>query len=146
MKYALQVKPQLEMSHTHIRVARPAAARKPWLERLFFSVAAVLAMLTVFLILWDRPREPFVVEHGQILETRIMVDSILQGRFGGRIHYRLEARVSYDLAGSRQHRWMTADTLSASHEVIAAQAAGNPKNCLVYWEPDHPENARCHME
>lgn len=134
------------MSHTHIRVARPAAPRKPQLERLALSIAAILALLTAFLILWDRPHEPVVVEHGQILETRIVVDDIRQGRFGGRIHYRLEARVSYDLAGTPQDRGLTADTLSAEREVIAAQAARSPKNCLVYWKPDHSENARCHME
>lgn len=134
------------MSRTHIRVAPPIASRKPWLEGTALVVGALLALLLVFFILWDRPHEPFVVTHGKVLDTRILVDDIRQSRFGGRIYYRLEARVSYDLGGTPQDRWLTADTLSAEREVIAAQVARNPKNCLVYWKPNHPENARCHLD
>lgn len=134
------------MSHSHIRVAPPIARRRPWLELTFFVAFSLLALLFLLFVLWDRPHEPAIVEHGRILDTRIVVDDIRHGRFGGRIYYRLEVRVRYDLAGSPQDRWMVADTLSKSRELVAAQVAAHPEKCLVYWQPGHPNAPRCTLE
>ncbi len=77
---------------------------------------------------------------------RIVVDGIRQSIYGGRISYRLEVRVNYDLVGTPQDRWITTDTVTSAREEMAAKIARNPKQCLVYWKPNHPESARCHLE
>jgi hypothetical protein len=134
------------MSHSHIRVCKPLPPRKPWLERTFIVTYVLLVAVVFLFIWWDRPHEPNIVTEGKILATRIVVDNIRHTRFGGRVDYRLEAHVSYDLNGSPQDRWLTADTVGTSRETIAAQIDGNPRNCLVYWRPNHPESARCQLQ
>lgn len=134
------------MSRSHVRVPKPASPRKPWLERAFLVAFVLLVVAALLFIWWDRPHEPNFVTEGKILESRIVVDDIRDSRYGGRIDYRLETRVSYDLDGKSVDRWLTADTVSTSRELIAAQVAGNPRNCLVYWRPNHPENARCRLQ
>jgi hypothetical protein len=134
------------VSRPHIRVAKPVARRKPWLERAFFVSFALLVLAGILFVLWDRPHEPFETTHGRVLDMRIVVDGIRQSIYGGRISYRLEVRVNYDLVGTPQDRWITTDTVTSAREEMAAKIARNPKQCLVYWKPNHPESARCHLE
>src|SRR5271168_5306798 len=114
------------MSRSHIRVSVATAPRKPWLERMFAVGFAILFATIPIFIVWDRPHEPDIISEGKILGTRIVVDNIRHSLFGGRIDYRLEAHVTYNLDGKSQDRWLTADTVSKSRDLIAAQVAGNP--------------------
>jgi hypothetical protein len=82
---------------------------------------------------------------GKILETRIVVDHIRESYYGGRILYRIEARVKYQIQNGQQERWMAASEATSEREVLSFRLEPSPINCLVHWPPKHPENARCQL-
>ena len=134
------------MSHSHIRVPRPAPQRDPWLE---FVVAASIVVLVALLAFGGFVGRSFdetnVTATGSILETRIVVDHILDSQYGGRIFYRIEARTSYEFQGQSQDRWLTASEITTARELLQAKLASRPKYCVVYWVPGHSENAKCRL-
>jgi hypothetical protein len=83
---------------------------------------------------------------GTVKESRMVVDHTSEGQFGGTIYDRMELRVSYAAAGEQQDRWLTASDVTSDRDWLAAKLASHPKTCQVYWDPRHPENARCRLE
>jgi hypothetical protein len=82
---------------------------------------------------------------GTILEIRKVVDSTRDTLYGGSISYRLEAHVQYVANGQMQDRWLRAsDDLTRESQLV--KLAAHPTKCLVYWPPNHPENAKCSLK
>jgi hypothetical protein len=82
---------------------------------------------------------------GKISETRIVVDHTVESLYGGRIFYRIEAHVTYEIQGQSQDRWVTASEITSLHDMLVAKLARHPQSCQIYWTPDHPENAKCRL-
>lgn len=79
---------------------------------------------------------------GKILEIRKVVDHTRDTLYGGKISYRAEAHVQYLADGRLQDRWLhRSDDLT--QEGLLLKLASHPTESLVYWSPNHPENARC---
>jgi hypothetical protein len=80
-----------------------------------------------------------------ILEIRKVVDNTRDTLYGGKINYRLEAHVQYVADGQLQDRWLRASD-DLTRESLLLKLAAHPTNCLVYWPPNHPENAKCSLK
>jgi len=134
------------MSHTHVRA--PKAEPPPPPKLLPLLIAGTLVGLFCVLYVAGRIRDSaydtsHLTTQGKISETRIVVDHILDTSWGGKIFYRLEAHVAYQIDGQTQDRWLTASGVDASREFLSLKLANHPQTCQVYWSPGHPENARC---
>ena len=81
---------------------------------------------------------------GKILEIRKVVDHTRDTLYGGKISYRVEAHVRYLADGQTQDRWVRASD-DLSQEGLLLKLAAHPTECLVYWPPSHPENAKCSL-
>ena len=139
------------MSHTHIHVQ--ASKPKVQLTASFWLlvIAGMGACLLLALIVAARIRDSaFDTSHltaeGKISEIRIVVDHNSESIYGGRIHYRIEAHVIYEIQGQNQDRWVTASVTTPLREMLAAKLARHPQICQIYWAPDHPETARCRLD
>ena len=87
---------------------------------------------------------PHETATGTILEIRKEVDNTRDTLYGGKINYRLEAHVQY-VDGQMQDRWLRAsDDLTRESQLV--KLAAHPTTCLVYWPPNHPENAKCSLK
>jgi hypothetical protein len=82
---------------------------------------------------------------GKISEIKIVVDHTVDSMYGGRIFYRIEAHVTYEIEGQSQDRWVTASEITSFREMLKAKLARQPQSCQIYWTPGHPENARCRL-
>jgi hypothetical protein len=82
---------------------------------------------------------------GKILEIRKVVENTRDTLYGGKINYRLEARVQYLAGGQMQDRWLRASD-DLTPESLLVKLASHPTKCLVYWPPNHPENAKCSLK
>ena len=82
---------------------------------------------------------------GKILEIRKVVDHTSDSIYGGKISYRAEAHVRYLADGQMQDRWIRASD-GLSQENLLLKLAVHPTECLVYWSPRHPDNAKCSLK
>lgn len=82
---------------------------------------------------------------GTILEIRKVFDNARDTLYGGKINYRLEAHVQYVADGQMQDRWLRASD-DLTRESLPLKLAAHPTKCLVYWLPNHPENAKCSLK
>jgi hypothetical protein len=137
------------MSHSHIRVRESPPRRNYWLEAAFgiFFVALVAVASLYAIRIWH---PLYDLDHltalGNVSDTRIVIDHIRDSPYGGKIFYRIEAQVSYEIDGQTQNRWLTASETTTERGRLASKLAGSPKTCQVYWLPDHPENPRCRFK
>jgi hypothetical protein len=137
------------MSRNRKRVPAPAPRRKRWIKVLvvvvlLLTVAALLVKRTPWAA--GRLRAPRVTVSGTVLDTRVVVDHTSDSRQGGLVFYRIEAHVRYEFQGQTQDRWLTASNATTARELLDAIIAKQPPNCLVFWTPNHPENAKCLLE
>jgi hypothetical protein len=134
------------MSHSHIRVPRPSPQSRPWGEVvLAVSVFVAIALLAFGSFVGWQSNEDHTSATGSILETRIVLDHIVDSQYGGGIYYRIEARTSYEFQGQSQDRWLTASEITTARELLQVKLASHPKYCVVYWVPGHAENAKCRL-
>jgi hypothetical protein len=82
---------------------------------------------------------------GKILEMRKVVDHTRDTLYGGKISYRAEAHVQYLVDGRMQDRWVRASD-DLPQESLLLKLAAHPAQCLVYWPPNQPENAKCSLK
>lgn len=82
---------------------------------------------------------------GKILEMRKVVDHTSDTLYGGKISYRADAHVRYLADDQMQDRWIRASD-DLSQESLLLKLASHPTECLVYWPPRHPENAKCSLK
>lgn len=134
------------MSHAHIHEPRPQPTppSRIWL----FATAGVTVGLLLALFGAARIRDSqFDTSHlttmGKVSETRIVIDHTWESTYGGRIFYRIEAHVSYEIQGRPEDRWLTASDITSSRAMLETTVAHSFKECQVYWAADHPENAKC---
>jgi hypothetical protein len=135
------------MSHSHIRVPKPVPQRNPWVEAaagLGFLLLVIIFIGATVMNLGSSTKVHLTAQ-GKVSETRIVVDHLGGSLDASRIHYRIEAHVTYTLDGQIQDRWLTASEISSSRDELAARVATPPKTCRVYWVPGHPENAKCEL-
>jgi hypothetical protein len=74
-----------------------------------------------------------------------IVDGIRETEYGGRILYSTEARVQDAVDGQLQDRWLRASD-DLTRENLLLKLAAHPTECVVYWPPNHPENAKCSLK
>lgn len=135
------------MSHRHIK--RPEAPPRPivwWKIALGFVVfiASIGAVWAIVNWTYSFPSN-FVTTDGKILETRKVVDGVADTQHGSVVFWGLEARVQYKVDGQMQDRWLRASD-NMPRETLALKLATHPTECLVYWPPNHAENARCWLK
>ena len=137
------------MSHAHVRARKPEPTPPPKLWP-FLTIGTLVGLLCVLYIAGKIRDSAFDSSHlttqGRISETRIVVDHMLDTSMGGKIFYRIDAHVAYQIDGQTQDRWLTASGIDASHEFLALKLISHPQTCQVYWSPGHPENARCRFQ
>ncbi|MGA9072411.1 MAG: hypothetical protein WB424_19275 [Terracidiphilus sp.] len=132
------------MSHSHIRKPKPEPSQQPWLAVAIGATLIVFLAIAVLIKTYDWQTDAdHLTATGKVLETRIVVDHTRESNYGGRIFYRIDARVQYEIQGGQQERWIAASEATTERELLSIKLAPSPKNCLVHWPPKHPENARC---
>ena len=88
---------------------------------------------------------PHETATGTILEIKKVVNNTRDTTYGGKISYRLEAHVQYVADGQMQDRWLLASD-DLTQETLLFKLAAHPTKCLVYWPPNHPQNAKCSLK
>lgn len=132
-----------------IRVRKPEAPSQPivwW--KIALGTAIFLVAVGVFWMISNALHSiPTSYEraNGKILEIRKVVDGTQDSGYGGTVIYGFEARVLYTVDGKPQERWLRASG-DMPRETLAIKLAGHPTECLVYWPPDHPEDAKCWLK
>ena len=89
---------------------------------------------------------PHETATGTVLEIRKVIDNTRDALYGGKISYRLEAQVQYVADGQMQDRWLRALDDLTRESLLLKLAKRDPTKCLVYWPPNHPENAKCSLK
>ena len=74
-----------------------------------------------------------------------MVDHTQDSKYGGNIIYRGEAHVQYVTNGQMQDRWLRISN-NLTQDSLLLKLASHPTECLVYWSPNHQENAKCSLK
>jgi hypothetical protein len=82
---------------------------------------------------------------GKILESKVTMDHSEDSPRGGRIFYRVEARVVFEVDGKTYDRWLQASEISSAKELLEVRLAEHPQTCQVYWSEGHLDNARCRL-
>lgn len=137
------------MSRSHIRPSKvPLPAAKNRLGLALAALIVTIAGAICLIPLYENYTQPFDRFHetaaGTILDTRIVPFGVLDGGRGGRILYRIEARVHYFQQGQWHDRWLpVGSNYGSSRENLEARLALKPQTCEVYWAPGHADHARC---
>jgi len=135
------------MSHSHSR--RPKEPPPPviwWQIALFPVVVAVLCAAVFVFSNWvSSTPKTYERTPGKILEMRQVVDGIHESKFGTKVEHAVEARVQFTLNGQMQDRWLRASD-DLPRETLLLKLAAHPTECMVYWPPKHPENAKCSLQ
>jgi hypothetical protein len=131
------------------RLKRPEAPSQPlaWWTIALGPAVLVIAFGTLWGISnWVYSFPPdYKTTNGKILEIRKVVDGVVESQFGSKVVYGAEAHVQYVAHGQKQDRWLRASD-NMSREVLFVKLASHPTECLVYWPPDQPENAKCWLK
>lgn len=134
------------MSRIRLRASKAQPRRLQWRE--IAAAVIILAFIAVFTLtrLYRTTAGAYFTSNGIVEETRIIEIPLPEDENGGLKIYRIEARVSYSLKGTRQDRWLPASEPTTTHELLEATLGTSPKTCVVYWPPKHPEDARCRLK
>jgi hypothetical protein len=135
------------ISRHRIHVPKPPPSREPWIA---FPIVIGTVGFTVIVALGplmdSLSDRPYATALGTVLETRLVVDRIGEGYYGSSAYYRIEARVRFLQKSQVQERWLVAPQMDSKRDLLLIKLAGQPKSCLVYWPPEHPENAKCDLK
>jgi hypothetical protein len=135
------------MSHSHIKKPEAPPPQIVWWKLALGAaifVALVGALWTA--VNWTRSfPSTYKTADGKILEMRKVVDGVAETLYGSRVSYGIEARVQYTLDGQTQDHWLRASD-NMPRETLMLKLANHPTECLVYWPPNHPENAKCWLK
>jgi len=135
------------MSHSHIDKAPPPPTPvNRWIIALVCATLPVLSLACYLTVIWIHASPtPYETANGKILEFRNAVVGTWDVPYGGIILYKVEAHVQYTVNGQLQDRWLRASD-GVSRETMAVKLAAHPTECVVYWPPDHPEQAKCSLK
>ena len=135
------------MSQSHLR--RPKKPTQPivwWRLALGLAILAGLSAAMFVAASWVHSvPSTYKTATGKILEIRKVVDGTRESQYGGKILYGAEAHVQYIADGQLRDRWLRASD-DLPRESLLLKLAAHPTECLVYWPPHHPENARCSLK
>ncbi len=137
---------QSRMSQSHINKPKHPAPMVWW--QLALSSAILLVFFAALFVManWVHSvPSTYETATGQILEIRTVVDGTRDMGYGGKILYGAEAHVQYLLNGRMQDRWLRASD-DLPRESVPLKLAAHPTSCLVYWPPNHAENAKCSLK
>ena len=129
------------MSQTQNR--KPIVWWHIWLSTLAFLIAAP-ALVMMLRSLRSSP-STYTMATAKVLEVRKVVDHTQDTKDGGKIIYRGEAHVQYVADGQMQDRWLRISN-NMSQDSLLLKLASHPSDCLVYWSPNRPENAKCSLK
>lgn len=135
------------MSQSRVRRQnKPPQPIKWWQVALGSTVFLVAVAGLVGMINWFHSLPSnYDTATGKILEIRKVADGTRDTLYGGKIRYRIEAHVQYVVAGKMEDRWLrTGD--DSQPEGLTLKLAAHPTECVVYWLPNHPENAKCSLK
>jgi hypothetical protein len=138
------------MSQTHIRIAQPEPPKTNAVRVIMILILSGLVLFCIMAVavrlvdLWHEPA--YITTSGQIEQTRIGVAYTRATSFGGRIYYRIEALVSYQIDGKPTKQWLVASPPTLSREMLLARTSQNPTKCVVYWTEGNPANVQCKIE
>jgi hypothetical protein len=135
------------MSQTHIHAeAAPPKSSRAGGAALFIAAGLVIAVF-IFGGYWEGCASEREFADAKILDTRIVVTDIHQGRFGTTPHYQIEARVTYGLHGQMQDRWVPVSEplTDTDRRLLEMRLARHPKTCEASWPKANPENASCRL-
>jgi hypothetical protein len=132
------------MSQIHIRKPKPPPEPVVWWRvGIILAIPAVVIGAGLLISNWVHSfPSSYKTANGKILEIRKVVDRISESQYGSSVIYRVEAHVQYSADGQAQDRWLRASD-DLPRESLLIKLAGHPTECLLYWPPDHPENAKC---
>jgi hypothetical protein len=141
------VRVRISMSQSRSRrLPKPPQPIVWWHIALGFATVLILLAAVYLAANWIHSfPSPHQTATGTILEIRKVVDNTRDTLYGGKINYRLEAHVQYVADGQKQDRWLRASD-DLTRESLLLKLAAHPTNCLVYWPPNHPENAKCSLK
>lgn len=135
------------MSQSRIKVLLPPPKRNKRFEFMLWTFGVVAAAFCAFVTLSQWPaHQSYIYEHGTLLETRIVPISSVQGNYGGRIIFQIEARVRYAQNGSPMEQWVPASELTSDRDLLQVRLSSHHISCLVYWFPDSPDKPKCQLE
>jgi hypothetical protein len=133
------------MSQTRIKKPMQPRPTDWWRTGLVVLILGLLLGTLYFSSSWvHRFPSTYSTTTGTILEIRKVVDRSLDTSHGGRILYRADAHVQYTADGRPQDRWLRASD-DLSPDDLEVKLAAHPSGCLVYWPPNHPEDAKCSL-
>jgi hypothetical protein len=134
------------MSKSHIRSPKQPQPIVWWRLALGIAILALSSAALYLLVNWVHSfPSTYKTATGTILEIRKVVDGTRDSQYGGTILYGAEARVQYMVDGQMQDRWLRASD-DLAREGLLLKLAAHPTKCLVYWPPNHPENAKCSLK
>ena len=138
---------QSPMSQSQIKKLKQQPPPLVWRRFALSSAVLLVLFAALFVILnWVRSvPSTYETATGKILEIRTVVDGTRDTGYGGRILYGAEAHVQYLLNGRMQDRWLRASD-DLPRESLVLKLAAHPTKCLVYWPPNHAENAKCSLK
>jgi hypothetical protein len=134
------------MRRIHVRAPKARPKRLQWKE---IAVGGILlAFIAVFTLtrLYRTTAGAYFTSNEIVEEIRIIEIPMPEAENGGLKIYRIEARVSYSLNGTREDRWLPASEPTTTRDLLEARLKTPPKTCVVYWPPKHPEKARCRLK
>jgi hypothetical protein len=134
------------MSQTRIRVEKTPTLRNTLAAAAGVAAIGLIVVFFTFESYWvGCSRAARETAEGRILDTRIVVVNVRESQFGTRAKYRIEARVTYDLHGQVQDRWVPVPEIVTDKRLLEARLATHPKSCEVSWPTANPENASCRL-
>lgn len=135
------------MSQSHIKTEQAPTPSPVWWKVWLIPALMVVTSVVVLLVVnWihSLPKN-YSTTKAKILEIRQVVASTRESMYGGQIYYRIEAHVEDSSEGKSQDRWLRASD-DESRESVELRLASHPTECLIYWLPKNPENARCSLK
>jgi hypothetical protein len=135
------------MSRSHLNRSKQPPQPVVWWRVALGSAVLAVSFAVLFLIAnWVHSfPSTYETAAGKILENRKVVDGTRDTLYGGVILYGAEARVRYEVNGQIEDRWLRASD-ELPRESLLLKLAAHPTECLVYWPPKHPENAKCSLK
>ena len=105
------------------------------------AITGVLAV-SVLAFLHRAPRDTkWVVEQGNIQDTRIVADHALQTKWGGQLTWKAEYRVAYSVGSHEYAVWADSGVRSDDEDGVRLALPKSRPSCRVQYNPQKPESS-----
>ncbi|HEU5458736.1 MAG TPA: hypothetical protein VFU68_08970 [Terracidiphilus sp.] len=122
---------------------KPETSRE--LPRGTLAVVTALMLTPFVVVFWLSAHQQHLYAQGHVLATRMVTDHVRDGRYGGRIYYRIEVQVRFTAEGKQQVLWLRTSEVTDDRESLLLMLARQPRDCTVDWVLGHLNNARCNL-